>query len=154
MNMSSKEINRMSSVQTSDVLARLKSVFAVSSDTELAKALDTSAQTISSWKSRNHIPYAICVDLAIRKGLSLDWLICGITDRQLPPPPPSVNEPGDGYAASPDARARRLLELFHDLNAEQQQNILREVQEKHRVVQMQRQIEQLQAEMLRFKKTD
>ncbi len=154
MNMSSKEINRMHTPNFSDILIRLKSVFSANSDAELSKALNTSAQTISSWKSRNHIPYATCVDLAIQKNLSLDWLIWGRTDKHPSASPAFINESGDTYAITSDSSVQKLLTLFRELTSEQQANVLQVVQEKHQVMQMQQQIKQLQAEILRLKKMD
>lgn len=153
MNMSSKEINKMSKIRTNDVLTRLKSALAVNSDTALAKVLNTSAQTISSWKARNHIPYAICVNLALTKGLSLDWLILGIR-APLQSSGHSVNEPSDRYGATQSKEPLNLLNVFGELDKEQQQEILRGIQEKYKIKQIQQQIEYLENELNQLKNVD
>ncbi|MFB8830740.1 helix-turn-helix transcriptional regulator [Azotobacter sp. CWF10] len=59
------------------VLARLKVLTGCTTDTALASALGISPQTLSSWKSRDTIPYALCVEVADARGVSLDWLLVG-----------------------------------------------------------------------------
>ncbi|KTC38454.1 hypothetical protein AO260_32475, partial [Pseudomonas sp. ABAC21] len=52
-------------------------VFAVDSDSELARKLDVNRQTLGSWRSRQSIPYALCVNVSEAEGVSLDWLLTG-----------------------------------------------------------------------------
>ena len=59
------------------VLERLMTVFAVDSDSELARKLDVNRQTLGSWRSRQSIPYALCVNVSEGEGVSLDWLLTG-----------------------------------------------------------------------------
>jgi len=59
------------------VLERLMTVFAVDSDSELARKLDVNRQTLGSWRSRQSIPYALCVSVSEAEGVSLDWLLTG-----------------------------------------------------------------------------
>ncbi|XKU39203.1 helix-turn-helix domain-containing protein [Pseudomonas [fluorescens] ATCC 17400] len=59
------------------VLERLMTVFAVDSDSELARKLDVNRQTLGSWRSRQSIPYALCVSVSEAEGVSLDWLLAG-----------------------------------------------------------------------------
>lgn len=59
------------------VLERLMTVFAVDSDSELARKLDVNRQTLGSWRSRQSIPYALCVNVSEAEGVSLDWLLTG-----------------------------------------------------------------------------
>jgi len=59
------------------VLERLMTVFAVDSDSELARKLDVNRQTLGSWRSRQSIPYALCVNVSEAEGVSLDWLLKG-----------------------------------------------------------------------------
>lgn len=59
------------------VLERLMTVFAVDSDSELARKLDVNRQTLGSWRSRQSIPYALCVSVSDAEGVSLDWLLAG-----------------------------------------------------------------------------
>jgi hypothetical protein len=59
------------------VLARLKLITGTSTDSALSSALQISPQTLSSWKGRDSTPYAICIDIAQTRGISLDWLLLG-----------------------------------------------------------------------------
>lgn len=59
------------------VINRLKTVFSVKTDTALAKSLGVPKTTLSSWKQRNSVPYLICVQVAERRGINLDWLLTG-----------------------------------------------------------------------------
>ena len=67
----------MRSKKSQAVLARLKLITGVSTDTALSSALNISPQTLSSWKGRDSTPYAICIDIAQTRGISLDWLLLG-----------------------------------------------------------------------------
>lgn len=60
-----------------DVLARLAQALGAESETALAEKLGVPRSTLGSWKSRGSIPYAECVTVAERNGLSLDWLLLG-----------------------------------------------------------------------------
>lgn len=59
------------------MLARLKQITQSKTDTSLSSALGISPQTLSSWKLRDSIPYAICVNVADQHDISLDWLLIG-----------------------------------------------------------------------------
>ncbi|MFM2477339.1 helix-turn-helix domain-containing protein [Celerinatantimonas sp. MCCC 1A17872] len=61
-----------------DVLDRLSSVLGTKTSHELASALGCSPQAVSGWRSRNKVPYSNCVDIAVRTGISLDWLLTGL----------------------------------------------------------------------------
>lgn len=67
----------MRSKKSQAVLARLKLITGTSTDTALSSALQISPQTLSSWKGRDSTPYAICIDIAQTRGISLDWLLLG-----------------------------------------------------------------------------
>lgn len=59
------------------VIQRLAQVMTVKSDEEMARELGTSRTTISSWRGRGVVPYAVCADVAQKWGVSLDWLVLG-----------------------------------------------------------------------------
>ncbi|MBX7277965.1 helix-turn-helix domain containing protein [Pseudomonas sp. ERGC3:05] len=59
------------------VLERLMTVFSVDSDSELARKLDVNRQTLGSWRSRQSIPYALCISVSEAEDVSLDWLLTG-----------------------------------------------------------------------------
>lgn len=65
------------STDTDKILERMREVFGVHYDNELAKCLDVPKTTLSNWKQRNSTPYPLCVQVAKEKGVSLDWLLTG-----------------------------------------------------------------------------
>lgn len=63
---------------TGDAIAdRLRLVIGAESDAVLSRALDISPATVSSWRNRDSRPYALCIEIAEARGLSLDWLLLG-----------------------------------------------------------------------------
>ena len=60
-----------------DVLKRLANLLNTHSDSELAKALGVAKNTVSSWRTRNKIPYEKVVELSAKENISLDTLIFG-----------------------------------------------------------------------------
>jgi hypothetical protein len=59
------------------VLDRLARLLGCSSDSELATALGVPRSTVGSWRSRESIPYAICVETAASRGVDLNDLFLG-----------------------------------------------------------------------------
>ncbi|EHN7837984.1 helix-turn-helix domain-containing protein [Salmonella enterica] len=129
------------------VLARLKQVFSVSSDVALCEALSVSPQTLSSWKSRNKIPYANCVEVSTQRNVSLDWLLTGrgtmyITSNQV-----ESRDCSQCTQQVPDEmtiRERKLLELFRVLSPEEQKNILLDAEKGQRLNELEREVKELQ----------
>lgn len=58
-----------------DVLERLKIAYNIRNDTELAAFLGVARNTVSTWKTRNSIDYALV--FAKCDNLNIDWLITG-----------------------------------------------------------------------------
>lgn len=73
----------MSSTDVISVLSRLKTLFAVKTDADLAEAMEVKKTTLSSWKQRESVPYSECVQIAQKQNISLDWLLAG---RNFPVP--------------------------------------------------------------------
>ncbi|MBA1324598.1 helix-turn-helix domain-containing protein [Pseudomonas plecoglossicida] len=121
----------MSNTSLVSVLIRLKHVTGTSSDSALAKVLDVSPQTLSSWKVRESIPYAFCIAVAQRHNVSLDWLLLGIGS-------PSRTAP----AATPPA-AGDLLELVQGLAPDDLQAIRIQVLDKLRLQELERRLDEL-----------
>jgi hypothetical protein len=69
-------------MEAEDIIRRMRQVYGVKTDTALATELNLAISAPSNWRQRNSPPYAICVDIALKKGISLDWLILGIGDMQ------------------------------------------------------------------------
>lgn len=58
-------------------IERLKEVYRVKTDTALAKAVNSTKNTISGWKKRNAIPVSFLNKVAQKEGLYLEWLLTG-----------------------------------------------------------------------------
>lgn len=59
--------------EADQIIGRLRQIFGVSNNAELAAALNTRKSTISSWRTRG-VPDSVCADVAAQKQVSLDWL--------------------------------------------------------------------------------
>jgi hypothetical protein len=64
-----------------EVIDRMREALCLKSDGELASYLGIAKTTASSWRRRNSIPYAECVELAMRGAARLEWLITGEGDK-------------------------------------------------------------------------
>jgi hypothetical protein len=73
----------MSTTDVVSVLSRLKTLFAVKTDADLAEAMEVPKTTLSSWKKRESVPYSECVQIAQQRRVSLDWLLAG-RDQPVP----------------------------------------------------------------------
>ena len=60
-----------------DVLKRLSKILKTSSDEGLAKELGVAKNTISSWRTRNKIPFEQVVEISLNQKVSLDFLVLG-----------------------------------------------------------------------------
>lgn len=135
----------MSSTGALAVLARLKSVLGVTSDAELAIALETSPQTVSSWKRRDSIPYALCVELSSSYGVSLDWLLKGEDTGR---PVSALNEEPHQTKASASEeqltpREQAILGLLRSLDEADQRDIQSAAEEKKRLRQIEQRLQEL-----------
>lgn len=137
----------MSIKESEVVLARLKQVFSVSSDVALCEALSVSPQTLSSWKSRNKIPYANCVEVSTQRNVSLDWLLTGrgtmyLTSNQVENK--DCAQCAQQVTDEMTLREKKLLELFRVLPAEEQKNILLDAEKGQRLNELEREVKELQ----------
>lgn len=109
------------------VLERLMTVFAVDSDSELARKLDVNRQTLGSWRSRQSIPYALCVSVSEAEGVSLDWLLAGegamLRGISAPDSETTVNNPQE----------EAILALFRALEEKDRREIQSAAEEKKRI---------------------
>lgn len=74
------------------ILDRIKLLFSLVSDAELAEFMDVSPPTVSNWRTRGSVPYEKII--AKCEGKSLDLIFKGEE------PPPMVAEECDPYIAS------------------------------------------------------
>lgn len=118
---------------SADVIARLKLITATTTDSALAESLGISPQTLSSWKGRERIPYAICIDLAEAHGISLDWLLGGVGPMQRT----YVEAP------SPSDAEAQILAVFRALNSEDQSFIQHAAEERKRIRDLERRLDEL-----------
>ncbi|MBF8781326.1 helix-turn-helix domain-containing protein [Pseudomonas fulva] len=118
------------------VLARLKQVTASDTDAALSRALGISPQTLSSWKVRNSIPYSLCVDLAERSGISLDWLLLGKGPCRLPMAQATPAEPGSEAES-------QLIEKLRHLQPTDLQFVMLCIEEKMRLRHLEQRLDEL-----------
>lgn len=59
------------------IVARVKTLYEVNKDSDLAAVLGVNRQTVYSWKTRNVIPLEKCLQIATDRQVSLDWILFG-----------------------------------------------------------------------------
>ncbi|HEM8625822.1 TPA: helix-turn-helix domain containing protein [Citrobacter farmeri] len=117
------------------VLLRLMSLFNVDNDSELARALNVNRQTLASWRKRDSVPYSICINIAEERGISLDWLLTGKGEDEV-----SKAELETQSFSQADLK---MLELLNQLDPEVRRDLMRGAEEKQRVIEMEKQIQEL-----------
>jgi hypothetical protein len=73
----------------SEVIDRMREALLVATDAELSEALGVSKTTVSSWRTRNSVPFEACVRAAAEGITDLLWVLTG---REYETPKPSVHE--------------------------------------------------------------
>lgn len=119
------------------VLDRLMTVFSVDNDSELARKLHVNRQTLGSWRSRQSIPYSLCVNLSDTVGISLDWLLAG-EGPMLRNAPETTPTP-----ALIDPREEAMLELFRSLGEAGKREIQSAAEEKKRLMDIEQRLKDL-----------
>jgi|SRR5690348_1054934 len=90
------------------VIDRMREVAGVATDIALCAKLELGTSAVSTWRRRNSVPYAECVILALRHGVSLDWLLLGLGTRHAGSiMQNAVTEPGAQPYADP--RVARIV---------------------------------------------
>lgn len=125
------------------VLLRLMSLFNVDSDSELARVLNVNRQTLASWRKRDSVPYSICINIAEERGVSLDWLLTGKGEEVA-----SKVEPATQSFSQADLK---MLELLNQLDPEVRRDLMRGAEEKQRVIEMEKQIQELSVQLNNLK---
>ena len=119
------------------VLDRLMTVFSVDNDSELARKLHVNRQTLGSWRSRQSIPYALCVSVSDNVGISLDWLLAGEGPMHRNPPETKSSP------ALIDPREEAMLELFRSLGEAGKREIQSAAEEKKRLMDIEQRLKDL-----------
>jgi len=137
-------MNSMNS-EVDTVLSRMKKIFGVKRDADLARALAISPQTLSSWRQRAAVPYALCAECAKTKGASLDWLLYGegqmMRDKSASPATFNPN------ATDEDSVIRvQIYEILESLPREDLEDILSEAAHRQRLRALEHRFETLQAQ--------
>jgi len=59
------------------IMARMREACGVSKDSDLGKFVDETPSAVSSWKRIKSPPYAACLTIARKTGVSMEWLLLG-----------------------------------------------------------------------------
>lgn len=141
-----------------DVLKRLTLVLGTKTSHELADALGCSPQTVSGWRSRNKVPYSYCVDVAVRMGVSLDWLLTGlgpvkrsadVSSEYLPAPDSDIQQLQEARIAYQKPMTeltedeKYLLEMYRDLDKDDRRDIQYHLEQKKRFQELESEVDSL-----------
>ncbi len=129
----------MRKISAAAVLDRLLPALGLKNDSELARVLGTGASTVSSWRKRDSVPFAICAEFATKHDWSLDWLMFGEGDMS--------GGVGPGGLAAETPREEGLLTLFRELPEAEQQEIQQAAEEKKRLREVERKLEEVSAQL-------
>lgn len=121
------------------VLERIKTVLGASSDSELCRLIGINRQTLASWKTRESVPYALCVQMSEERDLSLDWLLLGSG---------SMYRNDNAQSEGLNPRQTAILKLFDGMSENEQREIQAAYEEKKRL----NDLEQRVAALEEFKK--
>lgn len=125
----------MSNKKSIEILEKMKQVAQIRTDSDLSEALGVSPQTLSSWKGRDSIPYAICIDFAQARGVSLDWLFGSQSDTLL-----SLNSCSAGLSGLTE---QKMLQMFRVLNESDRSVIYNLAEEKQQLQALMWRVEEL-----------
>ncbi len=126
------------------VLDRLRLIVGAKNDNQLCEALEVNRSTLGSWVSRESVPYAICVDLAGDRDVSLDWLLTGAGAMLRG----EAGEAGsfENVASSDLApQEKALLSVYQGLAESDQQELLRAAQQLRQAAALRDELRELQA---------
>jgi len=128
----------MRKIFAADVLNRLIPALGLKTDSDLSKLLDTAPSTVSSWRKRDSVPFAICAKFAEEHGWSLDWLMFGEGTAQ------SHSTSGNQVVAE-NPREEAVLTMFRSLPEDEQRDIQKAAQDKKRMQDMEQRLEEVTA---------
>ena len=137
----------MNNFSANAVLDRLQQAMNVSSDTALAQALAVNRATLGNWRTRNSVPYSICVEYSIANDLSLNWLLAGSGDM-------SCDEKSRQGTGALNVEYEKLRELFDTLSVEQRQASLQFMSDKKRLNALEMAVFSMQQQIVLPSKTE
>lgn len=123
-----------------DVLDRLQIVFGVNSDSQLCTTIGVPRATLGNWRSRDSVPYDLCMHVAETEGLALDWLLRG----EGPMKPGDTLPIETGNTPQEDA----ILTLYRSLGDADRRDIQSAVEEKKRLRDIEQRLEELESQGL------
>lgn len=68
----------MTEIHAGAIIDRMQQAAGVTTDIALSSYFGRGKSTAGGWRSRSTVPLEECVSLAVRKGVSLDWLLLGL----------------------------------------------------------------------------
>jgi len=125
----------MNNLSADAVLDRLQKALDVKSDSALSRAMGVNRATLGNWRTRDSVPYSICVNVAVEKGISLNWLLMG------------QGEMFNGAGQSTETLCLnhvKLIDLFDTLSTDQQKEALQLIAEKKRLNDLEEAVYELQ----------
>ncbi|MGZ8181333.1 MAG: helix-turn-helix domain-containing protein [Methylobacter sp.] len=115
----------MNKSSANSVLDRLQQAVGVKSDSALSRKFGINRATLGNWRTRNSVPYSICVCFAIENHISLNWLLVGDG---------SMFCDGSGQGTEMlNSEHEKLIEMFDALSVEQRQEALQFMFDKKRI---------------------
>lgn len=127
----------MDKKSAASVLDRLQIALGVRSDSQLCEVTGTNRQTMGNWRSRNSVPYSLCVNVAEERGLSLDWLLTGEGAMLRG----GINNGGEAPTFDPQEQA--ILALFRSLGESGKREIQSAAEEKKRLMDVEQRLKDL-----------
>ncbi|WP_397451580.1 helix-turn-helix domain-containing protein [Pseudomonas sp. NA-150] len=129
------------------VLERLLSIYGLETDSDLARKLDVNRQTLGSWRSRNSIPYSLCIKVCEAESISLNWFFAGEGPMRSDQQPMA----GAGGPALSDWEASAIGHM-RALTDEDRRAVLNVIEEKKRSRELERRVEELSAALYKKKR--
>lgn len=133
----SRDKSTIRELNFSEVIERLKLALNVTTQADVAKAMGMSTGDLANRKKRNKIPHDRIYEVASSRNVSLDWLLTGKGFMKTNIPTEASND-----HLSP--RQRAVLDMFESLTEDQQREILRDVEEKKRLAELEARVRELE----------